>query len=205
MAETKKPKEPRYLKEALFLAESYTKMLEEREWLKKRIAGNWTYTKEMAIAELDSITVAYDNERVQSSNISNPTERIAMKLTDEYMARKQAEMDAERDACIADLEYLNWKIGVVDAVIRERLDDELKDMFTLQYKGNRTYRQTKDILAKKRERKVCNDKIKRQKDSILELLVRELILRSNAHADRQFIGRLQQETQTVKEQAEDGE
>ena len=110
MAEIKEPREPneakkpRYLKEALFLAESYTKMLEEREWLQKRIAGNWTYTKEMAIAELDSITVAYDNERVQSSNISNPTERIAMKLTDEYMARKQAEMNAERDACIADLE-----------------------------------------------------------------------------------------------------
>lgn len=205
MAQIYEPKEPRYLNEAMFLAESYTKMLEEREWLRKRIAGNWTYTKEMAIAELDSITVAYDNERVQSSNISNPTERIALKLTDEYMARKQAEMNAERDACIADLEYLEWKIGVVETVIRERLDDELKDLFTLQYKGKRTYRETKDILVKKRERKVCNDKIKKQKDSILGFLVRELILRSNAQADEQFIERLRQEALTAQEQAEDGE
>ena len=48
--------ELKYQKEARYLAMSYTKLLEERDRLQKRIDGDWTYTKEMAIAELSSIT-----------------------------------------------------------------------------------------------------------------------------------------------------
>ena len=120
---------PQYMKEALLLANSYTQMLAERERLKKRLAGSWVYTKTMAIEELDSITVAYEGGRVQSSNISNPTERIALKLTDEYMARKQREMDAAKAACERDLEYVNWKIGVVETVMNERMKKIQKAAF----------------------------------------------------------------------------
>ena len=56
--------ELKYQKEARYLAMSYTKLLEERDRLQKRIDGDWTYTKEMAIAELSSITASFDNERV---------------------------------------------------------------------------------------------------------------------------------------------
>ena len=195
MAETKKPKEPRYLKEALFLAESYTKMLEEREWLKKRIAGNWTYTKEMAIAELDSITVAYDNERVQSSNISNPTERIAMKLTDEYMARKQAEMDAERDACIADLEYLNWKIGVVETVWKERMKEKQSAVFQLIYIGNKTFKEAEAILRKKKKINLVNRNISEIKEQIWSLFETELLFRERFDQGNGFLKLLSSEVE----------
>ena len=84
--------ESRFLREALFLANSYTWMLKRREDLEQRLAGSWKYTKDMAIEELDSITIAYGKERVQSSNISNPTERIAMKLTEELKLLPELEV-----------------------------------------------------------------------------------------------------------------
>ena len=120
----------KYLDEARFLAETYTQMLDVRDSLRKSLEGNWTFTKAMAIAELDNIAVSYDGERVQSSNISNPTERIAMKITDEYMEKRQAEMDAERQACAMELDYVLWKIEVVETSSKERLTKKQGDVFT---------------------------------------------------------------------------
>ena len=191
--------EPKYLKEAKLLAKDYTRMLDEQKMLQKRLAGSWVYTIDMAIDELNNITVSYENERVQSSNISNPTERIALKLTDAYMAKKQRELDAEREACAFELDYVNWKVGVVEAVIKERLDDELKDMFTLQYKGHKTYEDTMSILQKKRKRNVYNDKIKNQKRHIIALLSKELELRGSTDADRRFINSLSREVELMEE------
>ena len=185
--------EPKYLKEAKLLAKDYTRMLDEQKMLQKRLAGSWVYTIDMAIDELNNITVSYENERVQSSNISNPTERIALKLTDAYMARKQRELAAERDACAMELDYINWKVGVVEAVIKERLDDELKDMFTLQYKGHKTYEETQDILQKKRKRSASRKKIIKQKREIVELLSKELELRESIAEDKCYITKLCQE------------
>ena len=194
MAETN---EPKYLKEALFLAESYTKMLEEREWLEKRIAGSWTYTKEMAIAELDSITVSYENERVQSSNISNPTERIALKLTDEYMARKQAEMDAERNACSTDLEYLNWKIGVVETVWHERAEGIQQSVFQLLYYQHRTFKEAVDILFRRKKTKVYDCSLVSIKEKLWLLFAKEIEFCFQNRTEQQFVERLTAEANSA--------
>ena len=42
------------------------------------ITGNFEYTKDMAIRDLIGGGVRYDTERVQTSNISNQPERIAI-------------------------------------------------------------------------------------------------------------------------------
>ena len=188
----------KYMREAKLLAEGYTRMLDEQKKIQKRLAGSWVYTIDMAIEELNNITVSYESERVQSGNISNPTERIALKLTDAYMARKQREMDAERDACVMELDYVNWKIGVVEAVIKERLDDELKDMFTLQYKGHKTYEETQDILQKKRKRSASRKKIIGQKREILELLSKELELRESFDDGRHYINLLSRDAELAE-------
>ena len=66
-----------YKEEALYLAQHYKQFLAERDRLKALLDGdNWTYTTEMAITDLDNLTVSYDHDRVQSSNISNPVQRI---------------------------------------------------------------------------------------------------------------------------------
>ena len=64
---------------ALFLAKSYGQMLKDQERLKAVIdAGVPIYTKEMALRDLASVSIAYESERVQTSNISNKPASIAL-------------------------------------------------------------------------------------------------------------------------------
>lgn len=68
---------PDFSEMALFLAKSYGQMLKDRERLKAVIdAGVPVYTKEMAIRDLSSISIDYESDRVQTSNISRVPERI---------------------------------------------------------------------------------------------------------------------------------
>lgn len=190
--------EVQYMTEALFLANSYAQLDETRKTLEKRLAGSWVYTKDMAIADLNNISVSYDGERVQSSNISNPTERTVLKINDErYMARKQAEMDAEKAACVRELEYVSWKAGVVETAVRERMGAELRSMFTLHYKGHKTYRETQRILLKRRGKNAYNDKIYRQKNDCVKMISRELELRSQLGTEEQFMRMLHAEVLEV--------
>ena len=70
---------PDFLVLALFLAQSYGQMLKDRERLKAVIdAGVPIYTKEMALRDLASISIDYESERVQTSNISNKPASIAL-------------------------------------------------------------------------------------------------------------------------------
>ena len=195
-SESMKPTEsPKYMAEALLLANSYTKMLEERARLEKLLAGSWVYTKDMAIDELDNITVSYEGERVQTSNISNPTERIALKLTDEFMAKKQAEMDAERNAVASELEYLNWKIGVVETVWHERMKGTQKSVFQLLYYQHKTFKEIGKIMLKKKKEKLWNRDISVIKKQIMDLFCAELILREMCNEENEYIDLLCREAQ----------
>lgn len=187
--------ESRFLREALFLANSYTWMLKRREDLEQRLAGSWKYTKDMAIEELDSITIAYGKERVQSSNISNPTERIAMKLTDEFIVLKQREMDEEREACEDELKYLNWKIEVIETVWKERAKGFQKSVFQLLFYQHKTYKEAVSILRKKKKDRASNRKIAEAKMQILELFILEVSLRSQRGEDADYVKRLMMETE----------
>ncbi len=187
---TAEANEPRFLKEALFLAESYTDMLERRDWLQKRIAGSWIYTKEMAIAELDNITVSYENERVQSSNISNPTERIALKLTDEFMARKQAEMNAEREACISELAYMDWKIEVVETVWHERMKETQRAVFQLLYYQHKTFKEAESTLLRKKNKKFYDCSLVAVKEKLWVLFEKEIEFRIQSADERPFVEQL---------------
>lgn len=188
---------PQYMKEALLLANSYTQMLAERDRLKKRLAGSWVYTKTMAIEELDSITVSYEGERVQSSNISNPTERIALKLTDAYMAKKQAEMDAAKAACERDLEYVNWKIEVVETVMNERMKDLQKPVFVLLYINHSTFRDTEKAIRKKYKRQLYNRNLTAIKEQIWDAFIQDLMFRSKLLEQEEYMDRLSEETLEV--------
>lgn len=195
--QTAESRAPQYVREALLLANSYTQMLAERERLKKRLAESWVYTKTMAIEELDNITVSYEGERVQSSNISNPTERIALKLTDEYMARKQREMDAAKATCERDLEYLNWKIEVVETVVHDRLKEEQQDIFRQIFIQHKTFKAAAQTLWKKKRLKVANRNICEIKNQIWEKLMMELEFCSFFDRNQPYLERLCQEAGEV--------
>ena len=195
--------ELKYQKEARYLAMSYTKLLEERDRLQKRIDGDWTYTKEMAIAELSSITDSFDNERVQTSNIDNPTERIAIKLTDEFMKRRQAEMHDERDACIRKREYIDWKIEVVETVWKERSNKTQKVIFQLLFYQHKTFCETKEIMRKRRNMILYDWGLVVIKEQIWQLFSIELDFCMNA-GDGQYVRMLVEEVNAQPEGATDG-
>ncbi|MBQ6722820.1 MAG: hypothetical protein IJQ88_11710 [Clostridia bacterium] len=188
------PDAPMYMAEALFLAESYTQMLKFRDALKKRLAGSWVYTIDMAISDLDSITVSYESERVQSSNISKPTERIALKLTDEYLARKQTEMDAEKAAIVRELDYVSWKIEVAETVWKERAKGLEKSLFQLLFYQHKTYREAEEILLRKKNMRLQDCSIAAIKTKIWMLFEKEIEFRYQDEEERHFVEMLAAET-----------
>ncbi len=199
------PETLQYKKEAVLLANSYTQMLREREFLKRRLAGSWIYTKEMAIADLNNISASYDGERVQSSNISNPTEQIAMKITDKYLAQKQAELDATKVECIKDLEYLEWKIEVVETVWHERAIGMQRSVFQLLFYQHKTFKEAGDILFRKKNCKMYNCNIIAIKEKIWGLFEKELCFRYQDSEEQRYVKMLVAESQRVSREGKDGD
>lgn len=179
--------EIQYIQCAMKLAADYPFLLKEHDRLIQRLDGNWAYTKEMAIADLDSLTVSYDMERVQSSNISNPSERIALMLTDEYMRRKQEEYNREHDRCLQECEYVDWKLDTIETAIRERMDGLQRRVFRLVFVQGLTFRETREILGDK----ACNRKIVDTKKMIWQQISKEL--QAQALTNSRYIKRLMTE------------
>lgn len=175
--------EIQYIQCAMKLAADYSRLLEEHDRLIKRLDGNWVYTREMAIADLDSLTVSYDMERVQSSNISNPSERIALMLTDEYLQRKQEEYNREHDRCLRECEYVDWKLDIVETAFRERMNDLQRRIFKLVFIQGLSFREIRAAL----QEKICNRQIVETKKKIWQKICWELqaqMLRNSRYIKR---------------------
>ena len=169
MMEEKK-REGLYLLCARKLAEEYPAMMKDYDRMKERLAGNWVYTKEMAIAELSSSTVLYDNVRVQNNRVSNPAERIAMMMTNEYMKKKQEEYDWERERLRQELDYLDWKMRIVEVAVKERMNDFQQRVFRMIYLKGKTFKETREAL----EERPCDRKILETKKEIWKRITSEL-------------------------------
>ena len=127
---------------ALFLARSYGQMLRDREYLEKVIdIGVPQYTKEMAIRELSSVSVNYESERVQTSNISRIPERITELLDNGYVEKMNRRLQREMEETVQNHAYLCWKIEVVETAMRERMDEMEQAVFTRIFVRGKSYRQ----------------------------------------------------------------
>lgn len=186
--------QPEYMNEALFLAGSYGSLLEEQKLLSRRIAGSWEYTEEMAIADLGGLTVPYEREHVQTSGAGSPTERIAILLQDGYVEKRQREMLAHRDACVRELAYIDWKVGVIMTVMNERLDRTHRAVCYLLFARHRTFRETASTMRKKRSVRLYNRDIEAIKGKFLELLAREIGLRAVYGEEWRYVHALSEET-----------
>lgn len=127
-----------YYVDALLLAGQYADMLREKEYYEKAFAGAQLYTTEMAIDELSGSAYS-DSERVQTSNISKPTERIALLLADGYVERKNAEIVQELLSQGAEYDDLCKKIDIIEVAMQERMEDRTRDIFLQMYKKRRPY------------------------------------------------------------------
>lgn len=127
-----------YYVDALLLAGQYADMLREKEYYEKAFAGVQLYTTEMAIDELSGSAYS-DSERVQTSNISKPTERIALLLADGYVERKNAEIVQELLTQGAEYDDLCKKIDIIEVAMRERMEDRTRTVFLQLYAEEKKY------------------------------------------------------------------
>ena len=133
---------PDFLALALFLAKSYGQMLKERERLKAVIdAGVPIYTKEMALRDLASVSIDYESERVQISNISNVPLRIVELLDNGYVEKVNRKLRREMDESVKEYGYLCWKIALVETALRERMDQRERAIFERMFARGKSYRQ----------------------------------------------------------------
>lgn len=133
---------PDFLVLALFLAQSYGQMLKDRERLKAVIdAGVPIYTKEMALRDLASISIDYESERVQTSNISNVPLCITELLDNGYVEKVNRKLRREMDESVKEYGYLCWKIEVVETAMRERMDKKERAIFERIFTKGKSYRQ----------------------------------------------------------------
>lgn len=134
--------EPDFPGLALFLAKSYGQMLKDRERLKAVIdAGVLVYTKEMAIRDLSSISIDYESDRVQTSNISNVPERIAELLDNGYVEKMNRKLRWEMAETVKEYGYLSWKIEVVETAMAERMEGKERAVFERLFVRGKSYRQ----------------------------------------------------------------
>ena len=166
---------PDFLVLALFLAKSYAQMLKERERLKAVIdAGVPIYTKEMALRDLAAISIDYESERVQTSNISNIPLRITELLDNGYVEKMNRKLRREMDESVKEYGYLSWKIVLVGTALRERMDQMERAIFIRVYARGYTFSQLKKAYKKR----LCNRQICEAKEAALKALADEITVRS---------------------------
>ena len=182
--------EKQYSAAALLLAETYGEMLKERDNLKRMLDGS-LYTEDMAISELQSVTVNYEIERVQSSNTTNAPERIAVKLSDGYMERRRAELRHNAAELTDYLAYLEWKIGIVEVAMRERMTRLQRGIVKQYYLLHKTYRQMKESYKGAR---LHNQTISVEKKITLEMIAME-IKTASLNDNGEYVHKLMEEVE----------
>lgn len=163
---------------ALFLAESYGQMLQDRGRLKAVIdKGVQPYSKEMAIQDLTAICINYDADHVQSSSISNVPERIAIMLDSGYVDKMQHKQEKEMADTVLEYAYLCWKVEIVEMAIRERMTPLQRGIFSRIFVNGKSYR---EIQRSYRKGSLYNMKIRKEKQEAVGTIKEELMLRSSA-------------------------
>lgn len=142
-----------YAAAALFLADNYAAMLQQKKYIDRVLSGEQIFTHEMALEELISTTASTESDtgvRVQTSNISNTTERVGMLLAGGYVDKRNAEIIREVTSDIKGREYLEWKLDVIDTAMRERLDKTERNICKRLYGKHMTYAQIRSACHEKK-------------------------------------------------------
>lgn len=196
-------KEPDFPELALFLAQSYGQMLKDRDYLKSVIdAGVKPYTKEMAIEDLTAVSIDYESDRVQTSNISNVPQRVIELLDAGYVEKMNRRLHWEMKEIVKDHAYLCWKIEVVETAMQERMDKMERAIFTRIFVRGFTFSQ----LKKSYKKRLHSVQICRHKEAALQTVADELALAENSRTTvYEYMDRLKKEfTEEMEREKEEG-
>lgn len=131
--------EERFLQEALLLAGRYSETVKERDQLRDLMDGNFEYTEDMAIQDLIGGAVSYDTERVQTSNISNEPERVAILLDNGFVWKERRRIREEAHKQQEKFDQLNREVGIVEVAMNERMDERTRAVFRCLYIEHRPW------------------------------------------------------------------
>ena len=182
---------------ALFLAKSYGQMLKDREQLQSVLdAGVPIYTKEMAIRDLSSVSIDYETDRVQISNISNVPLRIAELLDHGYVEKMNRRLRREMDDSVKEYGYLCWKIEVVETAMRERMDQRERAIFERMFARGKSYR---EICKAYKRGTLHNKQVSQIKQRCLQAIANHLKNISSFPVYSEYMKELLREWQTREE------
>lgn len=182
---------------ALFLAKSYGQMLKDRERLQSVLdAGVPIYTKEMAIRDLSSVSIDYETNRVQTSNISNVPLRIAELLDHGYVEKMNRRLRREMDDSVKEYGYLCWKIEVVETAMRERMDQRERAIFERMFARGKSYR---EICKAYKRGTLHNKQVSQIKQRCLQAIANHLKNISSFPVYSEYMKELLREWQTREE------
>ena len=182
---------------ALFLAKTYGQMLKDRDRFKAVIdAGVTVYTKEMAIRDLSSISIDYESDRVQTSNISNIPERIAELLDNGYVEKMNRRLQWEMEETVKEYDYLVWKIEVVETAMRERMDKKEQAIFERMFARGKSYRQ---VCKAYKKGTLHNKQVSQIKQRCLQAIANHLKNITSFPVYSEYMKELLQEWQTREE------
>ena len=137
----------RYIEEALLLAGRYSESVKRRDQLRNLMTGNFEYTKDMAIRDLIGGGVRYDTERVQTSNISNQPERIAILLDNDFVWKERRRIQEEARKYKMELDILNRELAVIEVAMSERMDVRTRAVFRCLYIEHLPWSRVKDEFS----------------------------------------------------------
>ena len=137
----------RYIEEALLLAGRYSESVKRRDQLRNLMTGDFEYTKDMAIRDLIGGGVRYDTERVQTSNISNQPERIAILLDNDFVWKERRRIQEEARKYKMELDILNRELAVIEVAMSERVDVRTRAVFRCLYIEHLPWSRVKDEFS----------------------------------------------------------
>lgn len=137
----------RYIEEALLLAGRYSESVKRRDQLRDLMMGDFEYTKDMAIRDLIGGGVRYDTERVQTSNISNQPERIAILLDNDFVWKERRRIQEEARKYKMELDILNRELAVIEVAMSERMDVRTRAVFRCLYIEHLPWSRVKDEFS----------------------------------------------------------
>ena len=162
---------------ALYLAQTYGNMLKQQEYYDKVLSGKAVYTEDDALDELISTTASTESDtgiRVQTSNISNTTERIGLLLANGFVEKRSREILREALNNGDERQYIAWKLDVINTAMTERMQPMERNIFKRMYGKGMTYQQIREAYHKR----VLYDKaINKHRKTALSLLEAEIRMR----------------------------
>lgn len=163
--------EERFLTEALFLAGSYSAAVKEKKQLQDLMTGIFEYTEDMAIQDLTG-GGQQEGERVQTSNISNIPEKVAILLADGYVEKQKYRMQREAQGRMNEYRKLCEQVEIVETAMNERMDDRTRAVFQCLFIDHKVWSAVRDEHGNRLQ----PQQISEARDKAINAIAEELLL-----------------------------